>query len=388
VGNEVENQGEPSMLKIQHILACTVRELDDRPVTCGWAPHVIPRSLVGAPAKTLVLRTKKLAASVDVLGFNYHEDLFADYTAGIEKPIVATESYEYYTGTARNYEDIIEKNPWEYVLENDNVAGQFVWAGFDYFGEAPKGSRGWPGAILDITGHWKPNAYFRKSLWAREPVVFIALPDPSKKTDYARDRWSFPQVGGHLNNPALLGRTVTALVFSNCEEVELEINGKIRGRRRPADFANGVVRWTFEYAEGEVTVRGFRKNKLAAVHTLKTAEEPFKIALSADNTKIAPHKITQIEVSITDKHGVFCPTAEEAVEFSLEGDGRILGSISGDLTSETFDPASPRVTTYGGRAQAIVRAGAGEGVLKLRAFSRTLKGAELSITVFGGKLAA
>jgi len=118
---------------------------------------------------------------VDVLGLNYHEDLFKDYSAGIDKPIIATECYEYYSGTAVNFEDITTKNPWGYVLENDNVIGQFIWAGIDYLGESTWPAKGWTGSVLDICGFRKPNAWFRKSIWSDEPVVYLAFHDQNIK---------------------------------------------------------------------------------------------------------------------------------------------------------------------------------------------------------------
>ncbi|MDR2403605.1 MAG: hypothetical protein LBD78_06200, partial [Spirochaetaceae bacterium] len=135
IGNEVEEQGAGTMPPVQRMLASFVRTLDSRPVTCALHPHVIPRNLIGAPVSRLVEIMKELTEDVDVLGLNYHEALYEAYTAAIDKPIAGTECYEYYSGTAENYEDVVSKNPWFYVLENDKVIGQFVWAGLDYLGE-------------------------------------------------------------------------------------------------------------------------------------------------------------------------------------------------------------------------------------------------------------
>jgi beta-galactosidase len=180
IGNEVENQGADSMLDIQKKLAKIVHGLDCRPVTCALSPHANPRTLVNSPPEELVKLTKKLAKDVDVLGLNYHEPLYEHYTKGIDKPILGTECYEYYSSVGTNFEDVCDKNPWQFVLESENVIGQFIWAGIDYLGESSWPSKGWAGSILDICGFMKPNAFFRKSIWTSEPFVYLAFYVQSK----------------------------------------------------------------------------------------------------------------------------------------------------------------------------------------------------------------
>jgi len=382
VGNEVENQGDESMLKIQQKLVSIVHALDDRPVTCALQPHVHPKNLIGAPAEELVNVTKKLAKDVDVLGLNYHEPLFQDYTAGIDKPIVSTECYEYYSSTASNYEDITDKNPWRFVLENDNVIGQFIWAGIDYLGESAWPSKGWAGSVLDICGFRKPNAWFRKSIWSDEPMVYLAFSDQSINNNYTRGRWSFPPVSSHLNHDHFHCRTVTAVIYTNCDEVELQINGKVTGRRKPAAFHNGIIEWTFEYAAGKITATGYCGGKEACSYTLQTAGPAEKILLIPDRKDLASgcSDIAHVEVSVTDKNGILCPNAEALIDFSLSGDGEILGACSPDLTS-ALGFTLPKAVTSGGRALLILKAGATPGPLELQAHSGDLKPAFLKFKV-------
>jgi beta-galactosidase len=380
VGNEVENQGDPEMLEIQKTLVSLVRSLDDRPVTCALQPHVHPKTLIGAPNTELVKVTKKLAKDVDVLGLNYHEDLFKDYSAGINKPIIATECYEFYSGTAVNFEDVTTKNPWSYVLENDNVIGQFIWAGIDYLGESSWPAKGWTGSVLDICGFRKPNAWFRKSIWSDEPVVYLAFYDQNIKPDYCRGRWSFPPLSSHLNHDHFKRRTVTAVIFSNCETVALWINGKKMGSRNPKDFANNIIEWTFEYASGEIKTAGYRNGKEVCGYCLKTADEAKNIKLVPDKTTIAPSDVAHIEVSITDKNGILCPNEEIQVDFSLSGDGEILGACSPDLVSDQGF-TQPKAVTSGGKALVMIRAGVSAGALELYAYSGKFEPAALRFKI-------
>jgi beta-galactosidase len=373
IGNEVEEQGAGTMPETQRTLASFVRALDDRPATCGLHPHIIPSSLIGAPIDRLVEVTKELAEDVDVLGLNYHEPLYEAYTAAIAKPIVGTECYEYYSGTAENYADMTTKNPWRYVLENDNVIGQFVWAGIDYLGESVWPAKGWTGAILDICGFLKPNAYYRKSVWSPEPVVHLSFYDAGGGPDYTRGRWSFPQTASHLNLDCRKCRAVKAAVYSNCDEVALKINGKNLGTRRPKDFENNIIEWTFEYEEGEAEVVGYRNGLAVCNHVLRTAGPARNIVLTPDTAVLEADcsAIAHVEITVTDEKGVLCPAGDHLIECTLRGDGEIIGACSPDLNGALGFRFS-KTPVSGGRALVIIKAGASAGLLELAAYSEKL----------------
>ena len=388
-GNEVENQGSAEMLKIEKMLCDYIRTLDSRPVTMAQSPHVTdknPRDMVGAPPEKHVKITKKIAEYNDVIGLNYHEPWYPYYSKAIDKPIIGTECYEYYSGCLHSYEDFNKKNPWQYVLEDDNVLGQFIWAGIDYFGEASWPAKGWTGSSLDICGFYKDQSWLRKSLWSDEPVVHLCFYDNTQKNNFARGRWNFPYTASHLNLDHFQNRIVTAAVYTNCEEVELWINGKKTGRRKPADFENGIIEWPFDYKSGELKIIGFIKGKEAAVQEVKTAGTPAVIDLKADKKTLPPFGLAHIEVSVTDEKGIINPAEDLLLGFSLEGDGQILGASSPDLnTSLGFD--LPLVCTSLGKALVIIKAGASAGDITFSAYSRNcpdarfLKSEKLRFTV-------
>ena len=393
IGNEVENQGTSGMISLQKKLTDIARSIDTRPVTCALSPHANPRSLVVAPVSELVKLTKKLAKDVDVLGLNYHEPLYQHYTEKIDRPILGTECYGYYSSVDTNFEDVCDKNPWSFVLESGNVIGQFIWAGIDYLGECSWPAKGWTGSILDICGFMKPNAYFRKSIWSDEKMIYLAFYDQNVKPNYARGRWSFPSMTSHLNHEHFIRRTVTAAIFTNCDEAELWINGKKLGRRNRSDFKNGIIEWTFEYQQGEIEVKGFNKGKAGVgdkasgeicSYRLKTAGQPKKICLLPDRTILSPGDIAHIEVNITDKDGILCPNEDVLVEFAIKENARkkqvsqlkqasrILGACSPDL-NQSLGFTLPKTVTSGGRALVMIKAGDTEGDIELSAYCEKLK---------------
>jgi beta-galactosidase len=176
-------------------------------------------------------------------------------------------------------------------------------------------------------------------------------------------------------------RTVTAAVYTNCDEAELRVNGKKMGRRKPGDFANGIIEWTFEYTEGEVRVIGFLQGKEVCAHTLKTAGPAQNIVLAPDKTNLAAGglDIAHVEVTVTDANGIPCPNGELLIEFALKGDGEILGACSPDLNAG-LGFTLPKVLTSGGKALLMIRPGRA-GTLELSAYSETLDPASLQFTV-------
>jgi len=383
VGNEVEGQGTPDMIETGKMLCDLVRTLDDRPVTLALSPHVTehkPRDLVGAPPEKHVEITARIAEFVDVLGLNYHEPWYPYYTAAIDKPIIGTECYEYYSGTLHSYEDYDRKNPWRYVLEDDNVLGQFIWAGIDYLGEADWPSKGWTGSSLDICGFYKDQAWLRKSYWSEEPVAHICFYDNTLPNNYARGRWNFPYTASHLNLDNLERRVVNAAVYTNCEEVELRINGKKVGRRKLKDFRNNIIEWPFDYTPGELKLIGFHNGKEVVVQEIKTAGSPAAISLKADKTALEPCSLAHIEINITDKAGTPNPAENLLLGFSLEGDGEIIGSSSPSLNN-SLGFNLPRVYTSMGKALAIIKAGDSAGELVFSAYCEGLKTGILRFTV-------
>jgi beta-galactosidase len=385
VGNEVDAQGSEDMLKTERTLCDYARSLDDRPVTLALAPHVTEaarRDLVGAPPEKHVEITKRIAEFVDVLGLNYHEPWYPYYRESIDKPIIGTECYEYYSAALYNYEDFEKKNPWRYVLEDDNVLGQFIWTGIDYLGESRWPARGWAAASLDICGFYRDESYLRKSLWTSEPVAHLCFYDNTQKRNYARGRWSYPATASHLNLDHLEHRVVTAAIYTNCEEVELRINDKKLGRRRSACYENGIIEWTFDYAKGELKVIGYNDGRPACVQEMKTAGAPELISLKADKTELKADSgdLAHVEIGITDSGGNPFPAEDLLLGFSLEGDGQIMGASSPDIVNNLgFD--LPRVYCSRGKALVIIKAGASTGELTLNAFSDTLKSGTLKFTV-------
>ena len=323
-----------------------------------------------------------LADLLDVVGQNYREnEILAAHAAKPTRKILGTENHG-------------ELSAWLALRDNPPYAGQFLWSGVDYIGE----SRQWPGVIagsglLDHTGAVKPVGYERQSWWSDQPMVHIVRrvaprqgPGGTPPTDPGYDPVARPQVRTLLSDwtPAdAAAHTENVEVYSNCEEVELMLNGKSLGSKpRPADDSARV--WNVPFEPGTIRAIGKSRGRIVATHELRTAGQPTKIVLVTDRAKLAPHwdDVVYVAASVVDDNGVLVPGADQLVAFRATGPGVIAAVDSAGNSSHEPFQASER-HAFQGQCLAIVKASAA-GRIAVTASSPGLASATVNIEA-GGK---
>lgn len=362
-GNEIHDTPKAELAK--RILAGLVRVFHEhdptRPVTQGlFRPNVSKDYDNG------------LADLLDVVGQNYREnEILAAHRQKPTRKILGTEN----THT---------REAWLALRDNPPYAGQFIWAGIDYLGESP----GWPlvsfnFGLLDRTGTPRPLAFQRQSWWATEPMVHATrrvAATPLAPTDpgYGVDRR--PQVLFSDWTPRdMAPHDETVEVYSNCEQVELFLNGKSLGAKaRPSDDSSR--NWKVPFETGTLKAVGSNGGRVVATHELRTAGPPARVALSADRARVAPvwDDVSYVTATVVDANGVIVPNAAARVTFKATGPGRVVAVDSGDSASHEAFQASER-TTYQGRCFAMIKATAASGRVHLTATSPGLTGGSVVI---------
>jgi beta-galactosidase len=208
---------------------------------------------------------------------------------------------------------------WQYYAERPYTAGVVYWTGFDYRGEPTP--YGFPAVlsqfgILDSCGFPKDGYYYLKSWWTKEPVLHV-----------------FP----HWNWPGREGQIIEVSVNSNSEEVELLLNNKSLGKKTMP--VNGHLSWPVTYAPGELIARGFTNGKLTQTTRVATTGKPaaiklvpYKKAIPADGKAVAI-----FTVSVEDAKGRVVPVADNNIQFSIAGAGKIIGVGNGNPSSHEAD---------------------------------------------------
>jgi beta-galactosidase len=270
---------------------------------------------------------------------------------------------------APSWGDITE-DWWKLFDARKWLAGGFVWTGFDYRGE-PTPYR-WPCinshfGIMDVCGFPKNNYYYYQSWWSDKDVLHI-----------------FP----HWNWKGKEGQPVNIWCYSNCENVELFLNGKSLGKKSmEKDFH---LEWNVPYEPGTLEARGVRNGKLITAK-IETTGEPATIQLTPDRTVINAdgEDVSVISVTALDSEGREVPVADNLIHFELNGAGKIIGVGNGDPSSHEKDKyisGGYQRKLFNGKCSVIILSNRSAGSIKLTATSENLKPAEANIKTVASKL--
>ena len=393
-GNEIGEQSTPDGADVlKRLVGIFHREDPTRPVTTGNDNIAAD----GHPATLAFLEGE------DIVGYNYvdrwHErrELFAepDRQAHPDWKMVGTESGTMFQTLDERYSlgsdsTVVRANYisgmaeaerlWKWVTLHDYFAGDYMWTGVDYLGEAFWPFKGFASGMLDITGRPKDSYYLYQSIWTDQPMLHL-LP--------------------HWNWPGRKGQVIPVLAYTNCSSVELFLNGRSLGEKRlefPAQGTSGgwnsyafpVVNattndlhlsWDVPYEPGVLRAVGKRRDGTVACEAeVRTAGAPAAIRLTADRDTMsaAPGNVALVRFEIVDSSGTVVPTLESLVRFAVTG-GYLVALDNADLQSHEPYQARER-RTYNGRGLAILRATAA-GALRLTATADGLREASVTIQV-------
>ncbi len=269
--------------------------------------------------------------------------------------------------THHHVENVIERG-WQFYAERPWAAGLFYWTGFDYRGE-PNPLK-YPAhdsefGILDYCGFPKDEAYYLKSWWTDEPILHI-----------------FP----HWNLQGHEGEEIDLWAYSNCDEVELVVNGKKLGRQPMPK--NGHLKWRAVYQPGRVVAYGYKNGRRIMTQTIETTKPAYQTMLKADRLEIAAdgRDVVVITVEVQDKKGHIVSDACPVLTFTLEGEGRILGAGNGDPMFPGQDHPSDlnchefTIPAFNGLAQVLIQSASTPSALVLRCQGDGLKTSSINIS--------
>ncbi len=207
-----------------------------------------------------------------------------------------------------------------------------------------------------------------------EVIVAGYEPDPRRIQVLFSD-WSPKNIDAHEE---------TVEVYSNCEQVELFLNGKSLGAKPlPPDASPRT--WSVRFEPGTLFAEAKSRGLIAAVHALRTAGAPARIELTADRTRLAHtwDDVVHLTAKIVDKYGVLVPTANNTVSFSVTGPGFVAAVDNGDNSShERFQASQRRV--YQGLSFAMIKAKAARGRITITATAPGLESASVTLTAAAG----
>ncbi|MBD1431993.1 alginate lyase family protein [Sphingobacterium sp. DN00404] len=184
----------------------------------------------------------------------------------------------------------------------------------------------------------KESYYVFQSYWAEKPMIHI----------YGH---SWPVRWGDEGQERMIK------VYSNCQEVELFLNGESLGKRKrdSQDFPAAGLRWMVKFKTGENKLEAIGYKNGQTIHDMLVQEyqierwgKPVRVALEVLEEQ---EDTLLLKAQLFDENGVRCLDASNYINFEAVGEGKLL------VDQGTSD-GSRRLQAYNGRAIVrLVRAG-------------------------------
>lgn len=301
------------------------------------------------------------AQAMDIVGQNYRETELVDFhEAHRETKALGTENGHTLA-------------TWLILRDKPYMAGQFLWTGFNYLGEAD-----WPQiannqGLFDHSGNWRPEGLQRQSWWAETPVVHLVRKEDNAGNGNWVSNWTPTDFDTY--------DVAKVQVYSNCDEVELFLNDVSQGSKsKPKN--DSPRNWDLSFEKGTIRAVGRNNGKEVASELHKTAGEPYQIILETEQNAVANQwdDVVYVHAKVVDEKGIFCPNASKMITFGISSNAALIAVDNGNTISHEKYKANNRLS-FNGRCQAIIRAMAASGVIEVRATSPGLKEAKVTINI-------
>jgi beta-galactosidase len=176
------------------------------------------------------------------------------------------------------------------------------------------------------------------------------------------------------------GDTVDVWAYTNCDEVELLLNGQSVGIRKKIGEDLHLM-WRLPFAPGTLKAVGRTARKHILTRVIRTAGAPATIDLHADRSVIAADgkDLCFVTVKVLDKEGTPVPQASNLIRFEISGDGKIVGVDNGLQTSDESFKAMHR-KAFHGMCLVVVQAGEKPSHIVVKAASEGVAETAIAIT--------
>jgi beta-galactosidase len=311
---------------------------------------------------------------LDVAGYNYMESRFEiDCELFPGRAIVATETHPAAIASG-----------WAGVKQYPQVIGDFTWTGWDYLGEAgigrveygePTQSASFTGGYpwltawcgdIDITGHRRPQSYYREIVFGlrSDPYIAVLRPEHFGRVGHCTP-WSWDDVVSSWTWDGHEGAPVEVQVYADADEVELFVNGRSLGRKPTGSAVQFRTQFNAVFEPGHLEAVAFRRSEEIGRTSMTSASGPVLIELRLDRRQItnSTNDLAFVEIALVDQDGRLYTCADREILADVRGPGTLQGFGSANpLNEHPF--TSSRSRTFDGLALAVVRP-TGRGTIRL-----------------------
>lgn len=345
---------------------------------------LLPKIRESITSESLEALIKECTANVDIVGYNYGENLYEGIHELIpDRVILSSETFPSKLGSN-----------WEMVRNSPYVIGDFMWTAWDYLGEAGVGlpvygvkqaafSKAYPcvsagcGSV-DMTGFADSQAFYSSIVWEQYKKPYIGVrPVNHAGEDYFIGLWRLTDAVNSWTWPGQEGKTAQIEVYSIGDSIELFQDGVSLGKKK---LKESKAYYETAYYPGKLEAVSYDlQGTVLGSSELKTAGSLTMLTLIAEDNKIKAdgEDLAYVAVHITDEEGILKMLTEYKVCITVEGAGELAAVGSGN--PETMEKFTDNTyTTYHGRMIAIVRNNGTSGKIRITAsadglLSRTIE---------------
>ncbi|MBO7663752.1 MAG: DUF4982 domain-containing protein [Clostridia bacterium] len=276
---------------------------------------------------------------------------------------------------------------WKFIRTRPFMIGSFMWTGIDYLGECFWPDKGSSAGVLDTCGFEKDGYWFYRSLWRQDVPTLFAAPYPD------------PEIYGR-------NQVIPVIVYTNAFRAELFLGEQSYGvkafefpaqgmtkhwahfdrRQSPVTTNDLHLSWDVPCTGEPVTVVGYdEKDQIISRVELLPPMDAAYLTADPDRKEVAGdgEDVIQIEIALRDASGRIAAHADRTVCVTAEN-GVLLSLDNGDPADHTLC-ASPRRSTFHGRALAVIRPDRGAETVRIRAEAEGLPRADLTVPVVRNK---
>lgn len=226
---------------------------------------------------------------------------------------------------------------------------------------------------IDILGNKKPQGVYKDVVWGNSNLeLAVHEPIPNGMFEHKRD-WGWPNEEQSWNWEGSEGIPLNIAVYSNYDEVRLELNGNVMGTARVSEDTRLTANFTVPYEAGELTVIGLTDGKEVGEKSLYTTGKSYQLRIIPEIKIIEASKneLAYFNIEVLDEQGLIVPYAEIPVVFNIQGKCKLQAVGNGNpIGMKSFQ--QPYIKTYKGRCQLIVRSCENEGKIIVSAKSEGL----------------
>lgn len=401
IGNEVSEPAQEKGVALAREMVSCIHELDQsRPVTAGMNLMIISRSAKGngiykedggrddgakqnamggmsstmfnmitsmvgpsmnkgANGKKADAVTSPVLDSLDIAGYNYASGRYPlEQKAHPDRVILGSETFP---------QDIYKN--WQMVKKYPYLTGDFMWAAWDYLGEAGIGAWAYTAdgkafdkpypwlladvGVFDLLGNPNGELFLAQAAWGllKKPAIAVQ-PVNHPGIRPAKSVWRGTNSLPSWSWQGCEGNRAVVEVYTDAAGVELFLNGKSMGRKKVKEcravfkirYASGILQAVVHDASGREISRS----------ELRSATGKICLKAEPEEKTVKAGEIVYVPVTLAGENGVVECNGDRKVTVSVEGGTLLAFGSANPRTEESYDTGS--FTTYYGRALAVVRA--------------------------------